>query len=261
MQINFCYKLKNRSTLVIYLFFANCYSQGVMANGEKSQYEILKKIEYAGKIINIPKQEKKIELCELNLTNARERALYNQKERVFKNSGNQLLLLMYYCPFLEKIRSGKSIDINDLPTSINFTMYATLDENNKKLSIPGLTRELFLRESVTNYENLSLDKIFSDSEKEIAEYSKNLFKDEEVIKNREPLNLGVLSVGNAIHMGIVSKVSFYEKSLLTLTMLGSTVVKEVLISFAYVAPFEGKESTRKYLRHSEIFSTRFVDLN
>ena len=181
-----------------------------------------------------------------------ERAMLDYTRQTQSKSKNKLLSLWIDCDTQKKFQNGIPSELEEW---VILSAYVTGNPPREK-TYPRTTKKVFLKKMLgTNEPDFGL--IQKKVNKNLSKINENLLGDKNAILLGKPLNLGVLAVTDSIHKGVIMPVN----SDLIVGILGSTILKGVIINFFYYQGYIDKDSIKETLLKSKIFSAFLHNLN
>ena len=109
--------------------------------------------------------------------------------------------------------------------------------------------------------DMDISKIAEQTNKIIKGENLKHFKDEEFVTVTEPIDLGVLAVTDSVHRGIIMKVSDADNERVVAGVGGTILLKGVPLSVNFYAEYRDKETIKKLLSKSKLYSAKLFYAN
>ena len=205
------------------------------------------KVKFGNTSINIPSPNG---YCLLGNTTNEKRILKYQQEVQF-NIGNKILQYWVDC------KQQKQIINNELVGDLTkwFIILGTLSGKQKlETTFPNYSPKDFKKLYLKDWD---FNKITENVNKLTKKSFQNYLYDN---KLSQPVNLGVLSVTDSVHMGILMKVGETNPRAV-LGLLSFALIKGVPTGFHFYSQYENKTTIKRLLSEAEYFSAKLANIN
>ena len=210
---------------------------------------------FGGETLNLPKPDG---LCEV--------AKYGPNSKSFefhkalqRKANNKLLALYEECLYLDRVKIGI---IESGPPE--WLMVTAFDPNpDEEKLFKNISTQSFIEETVKMVSNIAtndLQKMHEFVEKETNEVLENLSVDGKISVS-EPLDLGILDIGDAVYHGFIMDVKGGNESFLLGAVFSYLLVNGVVLNIYKYKNYKDKQTVKELLSESRYYITRLVHSN
>ena len=98
-------------------------------------------------------------------------------------------------------------------------------------------------------------------DKTLREANLDHFDEENFVRIKDPIYLGVLAITDAVHLGVIMEVASENDSALVSGILGNILINDIPIGFNFYGQYQNKQSVAKLLSESKKYSAKLLYSN
>jgi hypothetical protein len=192
--------------------------------------------------------------CILGETEAEKRLLQWQKDMQL-DAGNKLLGQWITCEDKQKIQSGTLTGSLEKWVIIVGTL---LGDGGTELALPNFDPEEYKRLMTGDVDLKNLMKL---AQKSIADNNKKHFDNENAVFITEPIDLGVLSITDSVHKGMIFNTGNQEFTVPVTAVTSTILVSGIPLSSYFYSIYRNKKTIKNLLSEAEHYSAKLVHSN
>ncbi len=174
-----------------------------------------------------------------------------------RKSGNKLLAMWIDCDSQRRIKNGVNASLEEWVIVVG-----GLTGNPKSERVyPRLSPDKYLDLFAKKYGKLSLEKIGDQANKILDKANSLYFGDKNAAKVYEPINLGVLSIGDSVNVGMIFNMRANEINRPTLIIMSSLLIEGVPLHHYFYTEYKKKSNVKNLLSKSKYYTAKIIHSN
>ncbi len=232
-----------------YILIITCVLILLASSGTKAEESI--NVRFGNAFVKLPYPEG---YCELGDTHA-EKKLFEWQEKVLLDVGNKLLGLWVTCEDKQKIQSGT---LRESLEKWVIIVGLLLGEQDTELAFPNYDPEEYKRLMTGD---IDMKEALELAQKSIADNNRKYFDNKDFVSITDPIDLGVLSITDSVHKGLIFNASDENDTILNAVVFSSILINGIPLNLNFYSIYRNKRTIKNLLSEAEHYSAKLVHSN
>jgi hypothetical protein len=186
-----------------------------------------------------------------------EKILWEHQNLAQRQVGLKLLAIWINCNSQQMMQNAENSPLEEWVIVV-----ATLTGTPKNEKVyPQLGPDKYLNIISNKYGKLSLDKILKRTNRSIEKANTIYLGDRNAVEISDPINIGVLAVEDSVHTGMIINVKAGIKTIPTLVILSTSLIKGVPLYHYFYSTYKGKKTLTKLLPKAKNYTAKIIHAN
>lgn len=226
-----------------------CFFMVLIPTESKAKEQINARFDNA--FVNLPHPD---DYCILGGTPLEDKLLKWQTHALLK-SNNKVLAMWIGCEDKQKLMNGESLEYMSKWLIVNGIL---LGENATERAYPSYDPEEFKRVMAGDFD---LDTVIKKTKQAITDANIKYLNDKDAVTIGRPIDLGVLSITDSVHKGLIIRVSAGSESRTIAAVASFILINGIPVGFHFYSSYENKKTIKNLLSESEHYSAKLVQSN
>ena len=192
--------------------------------------------------------------CELGDTQA-EKKLFEWQENALLDVGNKLLGLWVTCKDKQKIQSGT---LGESLEKWVIMVGLLLGEQGTELAFPNYDPEEYKRLMTGD---VDMKEVMELAQQSLADNNKKYFDNEGAVTITDPIDLGVLSITDSVHRGLIFNAGNEDGIVLGAAVTSSILLNGIPLNLNFYSIYRNKKTITNLLSEAEHYSAKLFHSN